>query len=169
MEIKEITDKNTWEGFWASREEKTFLQSWNWGEFWQKMGNKIWRLEGMLAVKVAARRGTFLLVQHNVGISEALLDELKKIAKEEKCDFIRMAPLIQKSEENNGAFKNLEFREAGMHANAYEATWKLDITLPEEELLKNMRKTTRYLIKKARENSDISIEKSADSKNIEIY
>ena len=38
-EIKEITDKNTWEGFWASREEKTFLQSWNWGEFWQKMGN----------------------------------------------------------------------------------------------------------------------------------
>src|SRR3989344_3148451 len=100
MEIKEITDKNTWEGFWASREEKTFLQSWNWGEFWQKMGNKIWRLEGMLAVKVAARRGTFLLVQHNVGISEALLDELKKIAKEEKCDFIRMAPLIRQAQNN---------------------------------------------------------------------
>ena len=122
-----------------------------------------------MAVKVAARRGTFLLVQHNVGISEALLDELKKIAKEEKCDFIRMAPLIQKSEENNGAFKNLEFREAGMHANAYEATWKLDITLPEEELLKNMRKTTRYLIRQAQNNPDITVEKSDSADSLEIY
>jgi len=36
-----------------------------------------------------------------------------------------------------------------MHANAYEATWKLDIRPTEEELLKQMRKTTRYLIRQA--------------------
>ena len=56
-----------------------------------------------------------------------------------------------------------------MHSSAYEATWKLDIYLEEEELLKNMRKTTRYLIKKTGDNKDISIVKSSSPKDIEIY
>lgn len=162
----------------AGREEKTFLQSWHWGEFQKLQGNKIWRLgiynngepfSVALVVKIVAERGTFLLVQHNVGISEVLLSELKRITKEESCDFIRMAPLIQRSDENKKIFRDLGFREAAMHANAYEATWKLDITLPEEEILKNMRKTTRYLIKQAQNNPDITIEKSADLGGVEIY
>ena len=141
MEIREITNKEEWEGFLTQCEERTFLQSWHWGEFQKKMGNKIWRLgEYVLAVKIMSKRGTFLLVQHNVGISEILLNELKKIAKEERCDFIRMAPLLERNEENIKIFKNLGFRESPMHANAYEATWKLDITPSEDELLKNMRK-----------------------------
>ncbi|MFH1181184.1 MAG: peptidoglycan bridge formation glycyltransferase FemA/FemB family protein [bacterium] len=178
MEIREIKNKEEWENFLLRCGEKTFLQSWNWGEFWQKEGNKIWRfgiynngemLSVALAVKVVARRGTFLLVQHNVGISDVLLNELKKIGKEERCDFIRMAPLVERNEENIKIFKKLGFREAPMHANAYEATWKLDITSSEEELLKKMRKTTRYLIRQAQKNPDITIEKSADLAGIEIY
>ena len=43
MEIKEITNKNEWESFLLKQAEKTFLQSWNWGEFNIKMGAKIWR------------------------------------------------------------------------------------------------------------------------------
>ncbi len=156
--------------------EKSFLQSWNWGEFWQKMGHKIWRLgildnEGsptsfILAVKVRARRGTFLLVQHapifnfQFSIFKNLTEELKRIAREENCDFIRMAPLLERNKENKKLFKDLGFRESPMHASAYEATWKLDITPSEEELLANMRKTTRYLIRQAEKNPDIEIEKS---------
>lgn len=170
MEIKEIADKNEWEGFWAEREEKTFLQSWNWGEFQRLQGNNIWRLGShVLAVKVAARRGTFLLVQHCVGMFEALLDELNKIGREEKCDFIRVAPLVARNEENEKIFKGLGFRESPIHVNAYEATWKLDLTPSEDELLKNMRKTTRYLIRQVEKNPDIAIEKSTDIKDIEIY
>ena len=56
-----------------------------------------------------------------------------------------------------------------MHANAYEATWKLDLTPSEEELLINMRKTTRYLIRQAMKNPDITIEKSEKLSDIEIY
>lgn len=105
MEIREIKNKEEWEGFFGGREEKTFLQSWNWGELQERMDNKIWRLgvynngelfSVALAVKVIARRGTFLLVQHNVGISEALLNKLKEIAKEENCSFIRMVPLLRR-------------------------------------------------------------------------
>ena len=44
MEIRKINNKEVWENFLLECEEKTFLQSWNWGEFQKAMGNKIWRL-----------------------------------------------------------------------------------------------------------------------------
>jgi len=122
-----------------------------------------------LVVKFEAKRGTFLLVQLNIGISEALLEKLKEIAKVEKCDFIRIAPLLERNDKNNKIFKELGFKEAAMHANAYEATWKLDITLSEDELLANMRKTTRYLIRQAEKNPDIVVEKSDKPEDIEVY
>ena len=133
------------------------------------MGHKIWRFgvynDGgptsiILVVKVTARRGTFLLVQHNLSLSEIILNKLKEIAKEEDCAFIRMAPLLARNEENKKLFQKMGFGVSPMHANAYEATWKLDLAPSEEELLKNMRKSTRYLIHQAEKNSDLTIIKS---------
>ncbi len=179
MVCREITDKKIWEDFLLRCGEKTFLQSWNWGEFQEKMGHKIWRLgiydnngglsSVALVVKVAARRGTFLLVQHNLALSETLLNKLKEIAEEEGCAFIRMAPLLLRNEENKKLFKDLWFHESPMHASAYEATWKLDLTPSEEDLLANMRKTTRYLIHQAQKNLDIEIIKSEKTEDIAIY
>lgn len=178
MEIRDLNDKNVWEGFWEKCEEKSFLQSWNWGEFWKRQGHKIWRLGvydgerlmlAVLAVKISAKRGTFLLVQHNVGISEILLNQLKEIAKKEKCDFIRMAPLLERTKENIKLFKDLGFKNSPMHASAYEATWKLSLREPEEELLSALRKTTRYLIKQTQKNPDILIEKSDELSDFATY
>ncbi len=194
MEIKEIQKKDIWENFLSGCQEKTFLSSWNWGEFQIKVGNKIWRLgiydkeqitnnsEQLIAVvlvsKITARRGTFLLIQHGPNIKNSnskneilkmLLEKLKQIAREEKADFIRIAPLLERNGENIEIFKKLGFREAPMHANAYEATWKLDITPAEEELLGKMRKTTRYLIRQAMKNQDITVEKSGEPDGIEAY
>jgi peptidoglycan pentaglycine glycine transferase (the first glycine) len=182
MEIREITDKIIWEYFLAKCEEKTFLQSWNWGEFQIKMGGKVWRLgiyenerlAGIaLVAKVAARRGIFLLIQHLVPMDkmalETLLSELRKIGKKEGAAFIRLAPLWQKNEKNQKIFRGLGFKESPMHANAYESTWRLDITASEEDLMKNMRKTTRYLIRQAQKNSDILIEKSQKLSDTELY
>ena len=175
---QEITSKEVWERFFAGNQEKTFLQSWNWGEFQEKMGHKIWWLgvynDGypisiILAVKIQAKRGTFLLIQHALGISEVLVNKLKEIAQEEGCSFIRIAPLLPRTEENKKLFKKMGFRASPMHANAYEATWKLDITPSEEELLANMRKTTRYLIHQAEKNSDIAITKSNQLSDVDIY
>jgi len=235
MTLKEITNKDIWENFLFSVEEKTFLQSWNWGEFQKKMGNKIWRfgiydneklVSVFAATKIEAKRGTFLLIQHGPAFAEAasfaevasatkaksagnaflkkeilksLLEELKKIGKEEGANFIRIAPLLERNEENKKIFQDLGFRKSPMHANAYEETWKLNIAsgtlnissgvplaigsktlhissgvplainISEEELLKNMRKTTRYLIRQAMKNSDITIEKSEKTSDVEIY
>jgi lipid II:glycine glycyltransferase (peptidoglycan interpeptide bridge formation enzyme) len=133
-----------------------------------------------LVVKVVARRGRFLLIQHGPNIRvqssdlkikslKVLLEELKKIGKEEEMDFIRIAPILINSEENKKIFQDLGFLKSPMHANAYSATWKLDLSASEEELLKNMRKTTRYLIRQAEKNPDISIEKSDKLGYIGVY
>lgn len=171
--INEIKEKSVWEDFLLKCREKTFLQGWDWGEFWQKRGNKIWRLEVggimVLAVKVQAKRGTYLLVQHNVVISKEIVETLKEIAKQEGCAFIRMAPLVGRTEENKKLFRDLGFKNSPMHANAYEATWQLDITLPEDGLFNAMRKTTRYLIRQAQKNPDIVVEKSAQLRDLAIY
>ncbi len=190
MNIKEINNKEEWESFLFQCSEKTFLQSWNWGEFNEKMGNQIWRFgiynnEKLIGVslihKISAKRGTFLFIPHGPVIFddltgqdkkemlELILLQLSDIAKRENASFIRISPILLNNEENERIFLDLGFRNSPMHASAYEATWKLDIYPDEENLLKNMRKTTRYLIKKVAENKDVSIEKSTDPKNIGVY
>ena len=172
MEIREITNKEIWENFLLGCDEKTFLQSWNWGEFNKIMGNKIWRfgvsemsnLIGLaLVIKIKARRGTFLFVPHGPVIKiqnsirqladksqilEIFLEELKKIAKEQNCSFIRIAPVWKRIEENKKIFQDLDFRQAPIHMHP-EVTWELDLTPSEDEILMKggMRKTTRYLIR----------------------
>jgi len=188
MEIREITNKEIWENFLAECEEKTFLSSWNWGEFQKIMGNKIWRLgvydneqliSMALVIKVKARRGTFLFVPHGPNIKskiknqkskilEILLEKLKEITKEEKVSFIRIAPILEKNEENIKIFKKLSFRNAPIHMHP-ELTWELNINKSEEELLREMRKTTRYLIKQGLKNPELKIEKSEDLKDVEIF
>lgn len=186
MIIKEVTDKNEWEQFLLKCPEKSFLDSWNWGEFQIARGFKIWRLavidgsslQGIaLAVKIKARRGTYLLLQHGpvmVGLDkskilELFIEELEKIGKAEGASFIRMNPLLERNLENKELLKKSGLRIAPMHANAYDATWKLDISLSDEELLKGMRKTTRYVIRQAEKNSDVAIEKSDNLKDLGTY
>ncbi len=204
MEIREMKDKNIWENFLLEGEEsklssspfavarecagKTFLSSWNWGEFNRIMGNKIWRMgvfennelaSVALVVKTVAKRGTFLLVPHGpnvkseigtskVEILRILLEELKKIAKAEKVDFIRISPIWERNEENDEIFKKLRFKEAPLHMHP-EASWKLDLRPSEEELLIQMRKTTRYLIRQAEKNKDIEIFQSKKIEDIDIF
>jgi len=62
----------------------------------------------ILAVKIKARRGTYILVQHGPNILasafnnlpqilEEFIAELKKWARTESASFIRVAPLIEKT------------------------------------------------------------------------
>lgn len=197
MNIQEINNKKIWEDFILGCEDKTFLQSWNWGEFQKEMREKIWRLgfyeneeliAAALVVKINARRGKFLLVPHGpvvrnfnnqtgdltkstnlkFKILENLAEKLREIAKDERVDFVRVNPIWKRTKENNDIFKQMGFRIAPIQMHP-EASWKLDISLPEEELLANMRKTTRYLIKQALKNTDIKVEKSAEIKDVKIF
>ena len=194
MQIMDVENRDEWEWVLEKCKEKTFLSSWEWGEFWVAQGNKIKRLgvgdktgliAVVLAVKIKARRGAHILIQHGPNIIDAGLNEKQKILEElffelvkwgrkEGASFIRWAPLLERNDENKKiigglSVSSLKFLEAPMHASAYEATWKLDITADEDKLMRAMRKTTRYLIRQAQKNGDVAIEKSGNPEDIEIY
>lgn len=163
MKVSGVKDKKTWEEFAQSFSPNNFLVSWAWGEFNEQMGDEIFRLGvwsknelvGIcLAIKVSARRGSFLLCPSGPMIKksdskffEFFISELKRIATEKKLSFIRVRPLEEggKLEE---MIKKQGFRSSPTHVHAQES-WVLDITESEENLLANMRKTTRYLVKNA--------------------
>jgi lipid II:glycine glycyltransferase (peptidoglycan interpeptide bridge formation enzyme) len=181
--VKDIEEKRIWEDFALSKAEANFLQSWNWGEFHKALGKQIFRtgffekekLTGiMLAIIEPARRGKYLTVPggpiinwKNSDLTNALSKEVKKIARENSCVFIRVRPQLKSDEFSKTLFKNLGFVKAPMHLHA-ELTSQLDITKPEEELMSAMRKATRYEIKKGiKEGIKISVSK--DEKDIKKF
>ena len=191
MEIKEIIQKNIWEDFLSQCQEKTFLDSWDWIEFNEKMGRKSWRFgifeqDKLIAVflvsKIGAKRSTFLFVPHGPvvlddksqiinyksQIIELLVNKLKEIASQESASFIRISPIWERTKENSDIFKKLGFRLSPIHMHP-EVTWELDISKSEEEILKNMRKTTRYLIRQAEKNKDIEIIKSENLDDLKYF
>jgi len=181
--IKEIEEKKDWEGFFEDLENKTFLQSFDWGEFQKLMGNKIFRwgffknskkITQVLICKIFAKRGNYFLIQHGPQIKEEkekvmkiFLEEIKKLAKKEKAIFLRMVPLFEK--EGEKFLKSLGFKKSPLHANAYESTIKLKIEDPEEELLKKMRKTARYLIRQFQKQKDVEIFEAENLKDVENF
>jgi len=188
MIVKEIKDKKIWQDFLCLVKEKTFLQSWNWGEFQKNVGNKIWRLGiydegdlvlGSLVVLINAKRGAFLFLPHGPVIKEGkqgfkkeglkiLLAELKKISEKEKPVFIRISSAWKRNRNNKEVFEYFGFRKAPIHIHP-EETWELDIRPSERDLLMNMRKTTRYLIKKGEKDGHLEILQSHEIKDINVF
>lgn len=114
-----------------------------------------------------------------------IIGGMKKICSEENACFLRINPPILSSRETLEKFKKIGFKFAPMHVHA-EDTWLLDlsqeksstlryrdtINLPaqnsisalenkysDDEMLRNMRKTTRYMIKRA-EKEGVVVEKN---------
>jgi lipid II:glycine glycyltransferase (peptidoglycan interpeptide bridge formation enzyme) len=189
MEIRELNNKKEWEGFLSFRADKTFLQSWNWGEFLLKEGDKIWRygiydkevlMAVCMVVKVSARRGSFLFIPHGpvllegltpkdiAEILELILVQLADIVKQEKVSFIRFSPILERSIDNENIFFELGFEDAPIHMHP-EVTWELNIGPSEDDILKEMRKTTRYLIRQAEKNPDIEIVKSNKIEDLKLF
>jgi peptidoglycan pentaglycine glycine transferase (the first glycine) len=187
MDIQPNIQEQEWQAFIDRVKPNTFLHSWEWGQFEESLGRKIFRIgvyekNNLIAVvlwsKIKARRGTFLLCPHGPIIAEdyrsklkEILDAIKKdaisIAEQEKCDFIRISTLVIDSPESRQIFKNLGFRNAPIHMHS-ELAWILDIRTTEEELLKQMKKNTRYSIRKA-EKDGVKIKKSQSLDDFEIF
>jgi len=189
MNVKEITDKNLWEDKLRETNEKTFLDSWNWGQFNQLMGNSIKRLAVLnkgkieslaLVIGIRAKRGNFLFIPHGPVILENKLEwskkkslletlflEVKSLARKEGFSFIRVGPIMPATIENKKLFSVLGFRDAPIHIHP-EVTWVLDIKPKEEILLQNMRKTTRYLIRQAKKEG-VEIKQSQDINDIKVF
>lgn len=185
IDVREIHDQKVWENFVLAYPEKTFLYSWQWGEFNRAMGERIWRLGiyendivcGVaLVIKIVAKRGTFLFFPHGPLIDWnhqahflLLLEYIKKLAHQEKAHFIRVSPLLARGAlvVTRAPLAAFGFRPAPIHMHA-ETTWTLDLAPTEEELLAGMRKTTRNLIRRA-EREHVIVEIGESQSLVDIF
>lgn len=183
INIAEIDKKILWEKFVNSYPKTNFLQSWNWGQFHQKLGKIIRRVgfyDGkklvgvMLCIVEQAKRATYLTVPGGPLIDWINTEQIQlfkkiveDIAKKMGCAFIRVRPQIFEDEKNSKLFKSLGFKNAPMHLHA-ELTRQLDLNKTEDQLLSEMRKTTRYEIRKAIKLG-IKITVSKDTKDIDDF
>lgn len=182
--IKEINDKETWESFLSTASFYPFFQSWNWGEVQKKLGfpikriglyDKRGKLLGVcLIVEVLARRGHYFHLRHGpilMSYKQEYLDiffsYLYKEAKRKNVSFLRISPLVL-PEILRGYAKHYHFINAPIHNMDAEVCWVLDITKQEETLLKEMRKSHRYLIRKV-ENMDIKITRTTKIDDINRF
>lgn len=183
--VKPIWNEAVWERFLADLKPHSFLHSWKWGRHYEQTGSKIFRVgvynDGTLVgialfIKIHARRGVFLVCPHGPLIAQvgdekralaALVHYCTELARDEECDFMRFCPLSPATEPNRALYQSLGFRDAPIHMHP-ELSWMLDISKPEEQLLKEMRKTTRYTIKKM-EKEGVEITQSTDPAAMEQF
>ncbi len=182
--IKEITDQQEWDNFFLKIERRTFLNSWNWGEFRKKLGNQIWRkavLEAeelnslFLISKIQSKKGSFLLLTYcpampifsKTVLVEAIL-EIKRIAKLEKVDFIRIVPFSEKESGEALFLKELGFRESPSFVFPLRG-WEVDISGSEEEILSKMKKDFRYNVKKGLKEQKVEVLISNNRKDLPLF
>lgn len=162
VEIRDCDRKN-WDGFVTGHNGTNFLNSWQWGELYEKLGDKVYhlgvyddKLAGLiLAIVKNARRGRYIEVPGGPLVeftNKRQLDEvfkyLRQLAKENNCGFVRVRPQLVDSEKVRDSLKKNGLTKAPMHLHA-ENTSILDLTLSEEIILNNMRQQTRYEIRRA--------------------
>lgn len=181
--INYIDEKSIWEDFLSNHPEANFLQSWYWGEFHKSLGKKVFysglfegeKLVGvMLSIIEDAKRGRYLTVPGGPVIDwqdkdqvNCFVEEIKKIARDNKCVYVRVRPQLQSDEFSRKLFKDIGFIPSPVHLHA-ELTSQLDITKSEEELLSGMRKATRYEVRKAI-SLGIKVTTSDDPNQIESF
>lgn len=179
IQIKPIESQQIWDEYIEKTKPKTFLQTWEWGSFNEKLGHKIFRLGvyndqeliGVaLLIKEEAKRGSFLLCPHgplidwqNKDVVENLLNHIKDLAKKESVGFIRFCSMAQ----DKKIFQELGFKDAPMHMHP-ELAWILDLSPDENKLLKDMRKNCRYAIKKAQKDG-VEVEMIDDVSGVEKF
>lgn len=152
--------------------EANFLQSPAYGKMNEILGDKVivedFAGKGYAQMIVRdAKRGRYLeipcgplLDYSNKKTVQAAFDKIAEIAKREKCVFVRIRPQLVKNAKNMQIFTENGLKLAPMHLAA-EHTVMIDLTRPEDKLLADMRRQTRYEVRRAGKHG-ITVEKSRD-------
>ncbi len=182
MAIK-VIDRPTqaqWDKFVANYAEANFLQSWQYGEFYNLLGRQIYRriytkngksVGVMMALVEPALRARYISVAGGPLLDwgdEELVKfwqaDLYNIAIKERAVFMRVRPQLIDDGSSRLQFSKLGFFPAAMHLSA-ELTSQLDLTKSEAELLAGMRRQTRYAVRQA-QKQDLRVTISTDHADI---
>lgn len=152
--------------------EANFLQSPAYGKMHELLGEKVitedFDGKGHILIIVRdAKRGRYLEIPcgplidwNDKKVVQKVITKIKEIAKREKCVFARMRPQLPDNEKNSKLLLELGLKKSPMHLAA-EHTVIIDLTQSEDQLLSNMRRQTRYDVRRA-EKLGIKVEKSND-------
>ena len=147
-----------------------FLQSKQWYEVNKSIGHKPIFLmfsekSYCLAIIKDAKRGRFLeipcgpiLDYTNRHELELAMAEIYRYAKQNNCVFVRFRPNLEETSENRALIESIPSLSASYFLHA-ENTVFVDLTQSEEDLLKNMRRQTRYEVRRS-EKLNFKVEKS---------
>ncbi|MBI4065387.1 peptidoglycan bridge formation glycyltransferase FemA/FemB family protein [Candidatus Gottesmanbacteria bacterium] len=182
--IGPIHDAAIWENFITTYSPQSLFQSWLWGVVQEKSGHKLWRFglfdnQKLAAIfqitKVIARRGSYLHIRHGPIVNKQqphiwkiVIGKLKRLAHIEHAWFIRISPLIDDSLVHRKLLQSMGFRPSATHEVDGERCWLLNLDPPLETLLKNMRKTTRYEIRRA-QTLGVIVEKSKNISDLSVF
>ena len=131
-------------------EQGSFLQSAQWQEFQKALGRRTWRLHKVLVIKHDLPLGKNYLYSPRPSVmsvaGQSFLNDVKKIAEEEKSIFLKVEP------DREFRISNFEFRKSPKRLQP-QRTIILDITKSGDDLLKQMHQKTRYNIRLAQKKN----------------
>ncbi len=161
---------NNWNNIIKKHPEANFLQSPEYGEMNKILGEKVicenfdgggW---GLMIVR-NAKRGRYLEIPcgplidwNNKTVVKTAFKKIAEIGRRERCVFVRIRPQLPKTSENLKTLEDLGLKKSPMHLAA-EHTVILDLTKSEEQLLAEMRRQTRYEVRRA-EKLSIKVDSS---------
>lgn len=178
MVTREVTDKE------RRQYNKVVLhpvQSWEWGEFRAKVGNKILRLGAYKNGKLAE---AYLLTLHQIPYTnrfvamlakgpvptKQMLKSLKELAEKENIVFFRFEPNVaitsKSAKRTFKLFRTFNMRPG--HPFFNKSTYVINLTLPEEVLLKAMHPKTRYNIRLA-DRHGVQVNEDDSEESFERY
>lgn len=161
------------------------LQTYEWGTFREKTGLKVIRRgvyeQGKLVSafqltihKIPKTPWTIGYLPKGDFPTREIIGELQKIGKEEKCVFIQLEPNVIKSINGQSQIENEKSKMAnlGLRPSAHplftKYTFMLDISSPEEILLKQMHPKARYNIRVAQRHG-VTVEEDNSRSAFEAY
>lgn len=152
--------------------EANFLQSPAYGKMNELLGAKVIEEDfggkgRALMIVRNAKRGRYLEIPCGPLLDygdkktvKAAFAKIAEIAKQERCVFVRIRPQLMNNPENLQILADLGLKKSPMHLAA-EHTVMIDLNKPEDELLANMRRQTRYEVRRAAKQN-ITVEKARD-------
>ncbi len=173
-----------WQRIIEKYPEANFLQSPAYGKVNELLGDKVLieDFDGKghaLMIIRNAKRGRYMEIPcgplinwGNSATAEKAVEKIREIAKKEKCVFVRIRPQLPNDDKNLKMLASLGFRKSPMHLAA-EHTVIIDLTKPIDELLAEMRRQTRYEVRRSEKqginvNSDNSEKLFKEFHNVQV-
>lgn len=180
MKLIPCTSAADWDDYVQKWDDASFLQSWSWGTFQKRKGSTplyVFLKDGevvhgaSLIVVVHSKRGTYfeciggpLLANGSQEMFTPWFKAVSELGREYGAMFIRVRLPVAYNTQDLGMLRTLGFKPTTLYYQA-ELTRMIDISQPEEAISSQMKKKTRYEIRRT-EREGVEIEKFTQDSHV---